>query len=81
MAGESWALQGSDKGTTLPTAWVGGNLRFQGCAESTPEGSPPFFSQGLQEPGGKGRGLRPVSRGMRAEEVQVVPGVKVMRVP
>ncbi|CAI9181283.1 unnamed protein product [Rangifer tarandus platyrhynchus] len=36
---------------------------------------------GLQEPGGKGRGLRPVSRGQRTEKVQAVPGIKVRRVP
>ena len=40
-----------------------------------------FLSQELQEPGGEGRSLRPVSWGQRAEEVQAMPGVKVSRVP
>ena len=42
--------------------------------QSTPEVSPPFFSQGLQEPGGDGGDLRSVF------EVTGVPGVKVRRV-
>ena len=55
--------------------------KTQVCATIYSRGVPPFLSQGLQEPGGKGRCLRPESIGQRAEEVQAVPRVKVSWLP
>ena len=55
--------------------------RLKSVPQSTLEVLPPFLSQELQEPGGEGWGLWPMSTGQRKEEVQAVPGVKVRRVP
>nr|XP_025131722.1 melanoma-associated antigen 1-like [Bubalus bubalis] len=50
--------------------------KAQVCATIYSRVVPPFLSQGLQEPAGEGRCLRPESIVQRAEEVQAVPRVK-----
>ena len=61
---------------TPPTSTEGPSL-----CHNLPRVVPPFLSQGLQEPAGEGRCLRPESIGQRAEEIQAVPRVKVSWLP
>ena len=74
--GKGGHYKGAIRGPFPPQ--LGGWLRVQGCATIYPRGAPSIFLTGV--PGTRSRGLRPVSRGQRKEEVQAVPGVKVRKV-
>ena len=76
--GKGGRYKGATRGP-LPPQFVGGSLRVQGCATIYPQGAPSIFLTGV--PGTRSRGLRPVSRHQRKEEVQAVPGVKVRSAP